>query len=61
MAGEDRFEVVSSHGGMFKDTGALTILRDRETGVCYLMAVCGYGGGLTALLDSDGKPVVMKD
>lgn len=61
MAGDDRFEAVSTHGGMFKGTGAITIIRDRETGVCYLMAVSGYGGGITPLLDSDGKPVVMKD
>lgn len=60
MADDDRFEVVSNHGGMFKGIGSITIIRDKETGVCYLMAVSGYGGGITPLLDSDGKPVLMK-
>ena len=31
---------------------------DRETGVNYLYLQVGYGGGLTPLLDADGKPVV---
>ena len=31
------------------------ILRDRETGVLYLYHAWGYGGGLTPLLDRDGK------
>jgi len=33
------------------------ILRDNETGVLYLYHAWGYGGGLTPLLDCDGKPV----
>lgn len=35
-----------------------TIWVDRETGVNYLWVASGYGGGLTVLLDRDGKPVV---
>lgn len=31
---------------------------DRETGVNYLFHKDGYGGGLTPLLDRDGRPVV---
>lgn len=31
---------------------------DRETGVNYLWVSSGYAGGLTPLLDRDGKPVV---
>lgn len=31
---------------------------DRETGVNYLYIGAGYGGGLTVLVDRDGKPVV---
>ena len=31
---------------------------DRETGVNYLYHVDGYSGGLTPLLDRDGKPVI---
>ena len=31
---------------------------DRETGVEYLFHVSGYAGGLTPLLDRDGKPII---
>lgn len=31
---------------------------DRETGVNYYFHAAGYAGGLTPLLDRDGKPVV---
>lgn len=34
------------------------ILVDAQTGVNYLYHAAGYGGGLTALLDESGKPVV---
>lgn len=34
------------------------IIVDVETGVNYLFCVEGYCGGLTPLLDADGKPVV---
>ena len=36
----------------------ITILMDRKTGVNYLYYSSGYGGGLTPLLDHDGKVVV---
>ncbi|MCI8739983.1 MAG: xylan 1,4-beta-xylosidase [Oscillibacter sp.] len=36
----------------------LDIYVDRETGVSYLYAWSGGGGGLTPLLDRDGKPVI---
>lgn len=53
----DRFEVVSTQGnGLTKM--AITILRDKETGVNYLFCEDGYAGGLTPLLDRDGKPVI---
>jgi hypothetical protein len=32
---------------------------DRETGVNYYFHAAGYAGGLTPLLDKDGKPVVI--
>ena len=35
-----------------------TIFVDRQTGVNYLLVASGNGGGLTVLLDRDGKPVV---
>ena len=31
---------------------------DKETGVNYLWRITGYGGGLTVLLDREGKPVI---
>lgn len=34
------------------------ILVDTETGVHSLQTAWGYAGGLTPLLDRDGKPVV---
>lgn len=43
---------------MFTDA---TVIVDRQTGVNYLYVHRGYGGGLTPLLDKDGKPVVTKD
>ncbi|MCI9507730.1 MAG: xylan 1,4-beta-xylosidase [Oscillospiraceae bacterium] len=33
---------------------------DTETGVNYLFHRCGNAGGLTPLLDKDGKPVITK-
>ena len=40
--------------------GAKTIYVDKETGVNYLFIASGYAGGLTPLLDAEGKPVVTK-
>jgi hypothetical protein len=34
------------------------IIVDRETGVHYLFSWSGYAGGITPLLDKDGKPVI---
>ena len=34
------------------------ILVDRQTGVNYLFVASGYSGGLTPLLDREGKPIV---
>ena len=31
---------------------------DTKTGVNYLFVTSGYAGGLTVLLDRDGKPVI---
>lgn len=54
---EKRFVKVYSHGGGFSGPGTY-ILVDRETGVNYLYASSGYGGGLTVLLNRDGTPVI---
>ena len=53
MAKEKRFVKVYSQGA-----GSTEILVDRQTGVHYLFHSSGYAGGLTVLLDRDGKPVV---
>lgn len=34
------------------------IIVDTETGINYLFMKDGYAGGLTPLLDKDGKPIV---
>ena len=51
---EKRFEVVYQQGAM--DT--VEILVDKETGVNYLYRTSGHSGGLTVLLDQEGKPVI---
>ena len=38
--------------------GGRMILVDKVTGVNYLFVSSGYGGGLTPLLDREGKPVI---
>lgn len=53
MAREKRFEKIYS-----QSAGAVEIWVDRETGVNYLYHSSGYSGGLTVLLDKDGKPIV---
>ena len=54
MSSKDRFEKVYSQGAL---TGT-EIWVDRETGVNSVFHFSGYAGGLTPLLDRDGKPVV---
>ena len=51
---EKRFEVIFSQGAV----DVQRILVDTETGVHYLQTSWGYAGGLTPLLDRDGKLVV---
>ena len=55
---EDRFEVVYKEGSQIKDEGQRQILVDKQTGVNYLVWKSGYAGGITPLLDSEGKAVV---
>ena len=54
MAQNDRFIRAYSKG--FSAVNEIWI--DSETGVNYLFHVSGYAGGLTPLLDKDGKPVI---
>ena len=55
---ENRFEIVYRDGAQLKDDGLRQILVDTETGVNYLVWESGYAGGITPLLDSEGKVVV---
>lgn len=38
--------------------GGIEIWVDKETGVNYVFRFSGYAGGMTVLLDAEGKPVV---
>ncbi len=51
---EKRFEKVYSQGTLT----TAEVYVDKETGVNYLLMTSGYAGGLTPLLDRDGKPVI---
>ena len=50
---EKRFVKTYSQG-----LGEIQILVDKQTGVNYLYKSEGYGGGLTPLLDAQGKPII---
>lgn len=52
-----RFICTEISGGAFEAIQT-RVLVDTQTGVNYLWAGSGYAGGLTVLLDTDGKPVV---
>jgi hypothetical protein len=39
-------------------SGLYSIVVDKETCVMYLLRKSDYGGGITALLDADGKPLI---
>ena len=54
---DKRFETVFNQGVM----EGYRIIVDRETGVNYLYISNGSSGGLTVLLDSEGKPVITKE
>ena len=56
---KDRFDIKDRESlGLLTD---VRIIIDKETGVNYLYVCYGYGGGLTPLLDADGKPIITKD
>ena len=50
---EERFVKVHSEA-----MGSRIILVDKVTGVNYLLVQSGYAGGLTPLLDREGKPII---
>lgn len=53
MSKEKRFKKVYS-----QELCSIVVYVDKETGVNYLWISGGYSGGLTPLLDRDGKPVI---
>ena len=54
MAKDDRFEKVYTQGAL----NVTEIWVDKETGVNYVFHQSGYAGGMTPLLDHEGKPVI---
>ena len=56
MAQEKRFVKVYTQGGFAENL--MQIWVDKKTGVNYLYSASGYSGGLTVLMDRDGKPVI---
>ena len=57
MNKNSRFEVAYQEGDALIK-GLKMVLVDKETGVNYLFLQSGYAGGLTPLLDADGKPII---
>jgi len=49
-----RFDVIYKEGSV----SGCKIIVDKETGVQYLFSWDGYAGGITPLLDRDGKPII---
>ncbi|MCI8536247.1 MAG: xylan 1,4-beta-xylosidase [Hungatella sp.] len=54
MAKNERFEKIYSQGAV----NIMEIWIDKETGVNYVFHASGYSGGMTPLLDKDGKPII---
>ena len=54
MGKTERFEKVYAQGAI----NVVEIWVDKETGVNYIFRQSGNAGGMTPLLDRDGKPVV---
>jgi len=54
MSKKKRFVVSENEGTL----SSATIIVDQQTGINYLFYHSGYAGGLTPLLDRDGKPII---
>ena len=52
-----RFEKVYNQGVV----DVIEIWVDKETGVNYIYRMSGYAGGLSPLLDKNGKPIIYWD
>ncbi len=53
---EDRFEKIYSQGSL---VNVMEIWLDKATGVQYIYRQNGNSGGLTPLLDREGKPLLI--
>ena len=53
---DDRFEIVSRQIFSY-DGDSVEILRDKQTGVMYIYRCIASSGGLSVLVDKDGKPM----
>lgn len=58
MKKDRRFELVHNEGSVFKDEGVIQILKDKDTGVHYILCKTAYGVAMSPLLNPDGNPVV---
>lgn len=58
MKADDRFIKIYTQKCGALSLEAIEIWVDKATGVNYIFHQAGYAGGLTVLLDADGKPVV---
>ena len=52
---DSRFKIISDTND---GVGYCNIIVDTETGVMYLFRGAGYRGGLTVMVDADGKPLL---
>lgn len=57
---ERRFIMQEREGNPLTEVTTIVIV-DKETGVNYLWAQNGTAGGLTPLLDAEGKPIITKE
>lgn len=54
---EQRFIKVMTDGGLFNNN---EVWVDTQTGVQYLYHASGYSGGMTVLVDAEGKPLLYR-
>ncbi|MBQ7117288.1 MAG: xylan 1,4-beta-xylosidase [Clostridia bacterium] len=56
MAKDKRFVVTEKEGSAFSNL--IQVIVDKKTGVNYMYIQSGNSGGLTPLLDREGRPVI---
>ena len=56
MINNEKFFIKTHSNSSFLNTTEVWV--DKETGVNYLFRSSGYSGGMTVLLDKEGKPVI---